>query len=890
MRTLLLHIALLYFVLLPLTTAANGPFGKVKGSVKGIDGALAGATISADSRTILSDKNGEFIFLLRPGMHSLIVSHAGYNRFVKEIKIEAQEIIIIEVVMVAVGPLEEFIVLGSRALIQRSSLTTPVPVDAFSSKLLMQTGQPGLTQMLNFSAPSLNASRELVNEPITLRGLNPDQTLILLNGFRYHNTSFLFPGPIRGILGRGTVSNDINSIPFSAIEKIEILRDGASAEYGSDAIAGVMDIRLKKSFGKTSVQFHAGQYYEGDGENISLGINRGFALNKKGMTAGFVNFSTDLRYRDHTYRGGEYKGTVYFNDLLKDDSIIRARNFDRMKVSHAGNAKLKSLALSMNGGYYINDNTEIFLTTVISKRKNYYINPYVFPKMVTLVNPDLYPDGFKSITRQHTGDISAIAGLRSETRKNWHWEFALSYGENDIDYFTDNTNNASQYFTLGKNAPTSFYTGTTIYRQLTNNLNFTKAISKKPGAFSLSNFAFGTEWRLENYEIKEGEEAAWQTYDTRKSGGAQLALFFQPSDAVKRNRNAIGVYADIEMEIKDHWLLNVAGRFEHYSDYGSNPAIKLATRYKFSDRFSLRGSVSNGFRAPSLQQRYFNATVTAPSIGGIYTSGFFRNDSEVAIAFGVSPLDAEKSINISGGFTSKLFDRIYVTVDAYWIQIKNRIVLSGIFDRSNPEVNSLFTANNLEVQRAQFFANAINTRTSGVDVVVNSSWNIKKAKLIVTLAANFTRTNLFGEIKMAENLSTNSLNTNSLFNITEEARMEKGQPADKIILSLTYRKGKTALTVRNTHFGKTATASTVTNPVDTLYEFFSSKILTDVNMNFNLKEWLTLCAGVNNIFNVYPDRFKNSRNTEDGRLIYSLEASPFGFNGGYYYVSMSFNF
>jgi iron complex outermembrane recepter protein len=340
----------------------------------------------------------------------------------------------------------------------------------------------------------------------------------------------------------------------------------------------------------------------------------------------------------------------------------------------------------------------------------------------------------------------------------------------------------------------------------------------------------------------------------------------------------------------------MAARYEYYSDFGGNLAGKLATRYKISDKLSIRGSISNGFRAPSLQQRYNSSVVLGYSfVGGIpvpTTRGTFPNDHPVVTALGVPSLTAEKTINLSVGLTSAFFKNISITIDAYEVQIKNRIVYSSTFERDPnsaldtildkyPEFN--------QIDRVQFFSNAINTRTSGVDLVANGKWNINKSKLGIMLAGNFTKTRLFGKIK-----GTVKLPADSLFNIEEITKLEKGQPGSKIILSLTWEKGKTKFILTNTRFGKTETTTLYTQTNPTIKKFipekFSPKVLTDLNINYSLKPWMTITAGANNLFNVYPDPIKQYENTTQGIYIYSPEASPFGFNGGYYYVSMSFNF
>ncbi len=351
-----------------------------------------------------------------------------------------------------------------------------------------------------------------------------------------------------------------------------------------------------------------------------------------------------------------------------------------------------------------------------------------------------------------------------------------------------------------------------------------------------------------------------------------------------------GLYVDLETDINDHFLINVAGRYENYNDFGSNLAGKLAMRYKFSSAFSIRGSLSNGYHAPALQQIYFSSSGNAwRNVGGVSTQvrlGTFRNNSDVAKAFGVKPLQPEKAVNLGAGFTSTLSSHINITVDGYWIQIKNRIVLSGRFDKTNPDVKRILE-NYSDVDQVQFMTNAVNTKTRGIDIIVNGNWRINKANLSVILAANFSQTNIFGLIQSTDKLPADSVNTNTLFNREERIKIEKSQPGSKIILSGNYAIGKMGFLIRSTRFGKTSYA--FASEDKSRDEAFSAKILTDFSINYSPKTWLTITAGANNIFNVYPDRLKNYLNTTEGILIYSNESSPFGFNGGYYSVNMNFS-
>ena len=903
---LLLKIARhLYFIFFAFcSTACFAQDGFIKGIVKDGEAVLQSATISIANKTILTNSNGEFSISLKPGAYIILITHVSYKRIEQSFTLNAGETKSFKFNMVREEQMDEVRVLGSRSFIQRSNLNTAVPVDLILSNQLKQTGQLSLMQMMSFVAPSFNTSRQNLFEPATLRGLGPDHLLILLSGTRYHNSAYVNNDAIRGTLGVGAVANDLSSIPYSAIEKIEILRDGASAQFGSDAIAGVMNIILKETTGKTSMNLQLGQQYKGDGESIVFGINRGIKLNKKSLPAGrqgVMNFSGDFRYRMPTHRGGEYLGTVYYNipanasarvrDSITalDNSKIAERGFSRKTpVSNDGNIKLSGFGILMNGTYPVNGKVELFWTGSINYR--YVVNrgAYRFPKTISQVNTDLYPDGFKIKPVINSRDISAIAGVKGKTNNAWNWEWSSTYGENSNTQIVRNTNNASQYF-LGANAPTEFYNGTPAFRQQINYISFAKDIKEQIGTVKTFNIGFGAEYRFENYHTSAGEEASWKDYDSSgiRIGGGAGWEGINPKDVVNEKRQVAGLYVDLETDINENFLIDVAGRYENYGDFGSNLAGKMAMRYKFSSGVSLRGSLSNGYHAPALQQIYLTETGSRWRSGLPVTTGIFPNNSVITKAFGVRPLQPEKAINASAGFTSTISPHLNITVDGYWIQIKNRIVLSGIFDKTNPDVNAILI-NRPDIDQVRFITNAINTRTRGIDIVMNGNWKINKANLGLILAANFTRTILFGPIQTTDKLAANSSNENILFNREERERIEHSQPASKIILSANYKKGKAGVLIRSTRFGET---SIVQNSANTSQdEFFSAKIFTDINFNYSPKTWLTITAGINNMFDVYPDPVKNSINQNQGILIYSNQATPYGYNGGYYFLNMAFSF
>jgi iron complex outermembrane recepter protein len=891
------------FVLVVILLVTNTSFSQtvnIKGKVRYGHETLPSATVTLADKTILTDDTGEFSFYILPGTYTITVTHAGYQKNEQVIKTETTNTIILDLDMIPVDQLRELMI-GSRSKTQRSNLNSPVPIDVFSGNQLAETGQITITQMLNFVAPSFNASREVLNEPATLRNLDPQHLLILVNGIRYHPMLWLFSGGLKGQLGKGSVGNDLNSIPFPAIEKIEVLRDGAAAQYGSDAIAGVINIRLKKEAG-TSFQSQLGQFYKGDGEKIIAGLYHGITLRNKrlpGSNPGFMSFSAYYRNQAETFRGGSYEGLIYLNypdgaseaDRARikeqDDLLVKSRGFNRKAVAdNAGNTAFDSKGFVINFGSPVNDRIELFMTTMVNSRKLNRGTFFRLPRDSSRINYLLYPDGVQPRGRSNTIDVSAIAGIKGKTKKEWYWDITSSYGINFVRGFSTKNYNVTQTFILGENAPTSFYTGTDNFKQLTNDINFSKQVLPKGDQFKTLNLGWGAEWRFENYQTKLGEEVSWKNYDTANYPQVSEP---GPGNVLNKGRHVFGAYAELESELENNLLINIAGRYEYYSDFGGNLAAKFAMRYKLSRKVSLRASVNNGFRAPSLQQRYLTSVSEGLNTRReTIVGGTFPNTHEVVRALNVPLLTAEKTTNISGGFTSTFLRNIRLTVDAYWIQIKDRIVISGNFVRrqGNALDNILTLYPELKsVNQVSFFSNAINTNTKGIDIILDGSWNSKKESLGISLAANFNATRLYGPIKTSDKLSTIAGSSTTLFNSEDSIRIEKGQPGSKIILSASFKTGKTKLLIRNTRFGKT-----MIGPLGLPQEIFSSKILTDISLSYSLKTWPTFTIGANNISNIYPDRLKHYENRFQGGWVYSPEASPYGFNGGYYFIGISFNF
>jgi len=665
----------------------------------------------------------------------------------------------------------------------------------------------------------------------------------------------------------------------------------------------VFDLQLKQSVGKTFINLYSGQYYKGDGETISLGINHGIALNKKG----FLNVSAVLDYRGDAWRSeGYYTGTVYYNIprsatshqkdsiLFLDNKKIQEKAFDRKRHWQNGPPQLKNGGFLINAGYPVSRTTRIFGTISFNQRETTVdANNYSYPKDTLQVLTELYPNGFRANDNQNTKDVATIAGMEGNTRNGWNWSISATYGGNWWDINLHNSNNTTQY-QLGKNAQTDFYIGTTAFQQNTNNIDLTRDFSKQIPGMKLFALSTGVEFRLENYSIKAGEEASYQNYAQafRQGGGSQVVPGISPENAVNKNRYVCAGYINLEVEQNEKLLYNISGRYEYYNDFGDNLAGKLALRYKFSELFTLRGSISNGFRAPGLPQRYYSSVVqkAIPGTGSsAYKQYTFRNDSKIAYDFGIPSLTAEKSLHLSTGITSKLSKHIKLIADAYWIKIRDRIVLSGVFNRDNNSVvDQILNANGYnDIYSVIFFVNAINTSTKGLDLALWGKWKIKKSLLAVSVAANFNQTRLYGDIKKAGKLPDDSINANQLFNREERGKIERAQPRSKIIFLTKYHFNKWEFTMSNIRYGKVAhIRGTINQGLD---EFFSSKIVTDISVSCGFKKWLTITAGARNIFNVYPDPLKNQLNTMQGRIVYDNSVPQFDNSGGYYFLNMGFN-
>jgi iron complex outermembrane recepter protein len=932
---------------------AQAQTGTVKGVVKDMNGnPLNGASVSVEgqSRGATTDATGSYTIKLPPGNYTLLITYVGQTPQKTTVTVLAGAVTEANTSMAQLADLGTIQVVGSRSRLPRTVISTPVPVDIISTKEVKNFAQADVTQMLTYVAPSFQSARQTISDgtdhidPAGLRGLGPDQTLVLLNGKRRHNTALV---NINGTVGRGSVGTDLNAIPMAAIDRIEVLRDGAAAQYGSDAIAGVINVVLKRNYKGINFSAMAGENvttmpYAGgikinDGRNTQLDFSAGTA-----GKLGFINVSGQWLVRERSNRSGNdniplvYLGnagafpatqagvnvTDYRRFLMDEDrKIVQARGYNRRNI-YAGNSASNNFGVFVNAGIPFSSNTEAYFSAGSSRRTGFATgfsrNPNsVAQQPVTAAGTRVYQDGFLPEIHTAINDVSFIAGIKAKLR-NWELDISNTYGKNSIGFNIQNTGNASL---AGNNFPqTEFDAGKLSFSQNTLNVDANRRFDLT--ANSNINVAFGGEWRGEQFMIEAGEANSYVnggriatvpdlpsytgTLGTSSTSGtsvvpasgSQVFPGFQPSDVIKATRNIFAGYADMEYTT-GKLLLGLAGRYESYNETNvtyNGTGLKFTARYEVAKDIAVRGAVTTGFRAPSMHQRYFQNTSTQ-FVNGLPSNALTANNenSIVRNAFGIDELKPEKSTSFTLGFVAKFGNGFTATVDGYLINIKDRIVLSTQFTRSNPLVNTILNANSVDpgINALQFWTNAVDTRTKGLDVVVTKNYKLGKGGGRITLAGNFNQNEVVGSIKTnsviddpANNPSLSDPTRNpandlrvALFDRVQRSRIEVAQPKSKINLTVNYTINKFDFMVRAVRFGETVLLSNI-DPASVnasgVYwndvalqadQTFKAKITTDLVVSFRACEGIVFSAGANNLFDVYPDRlFVDPRN--DPQAVY----------------------
>jgi len=861
---------------------------KITGNVTDNKGApLEGVTVKLTSNKtgVATDKNGSFTINAKIG-ESIEFSFVGF---------ETKKIAATNNIKISLNPttadLQDVILVGSRGA-GRVKTESPVPVDVIKlSDVGVNTARMDLTSTLNYVAPSFNYNKQSGADGAdhidigTLRGLGPDQTLVLINGKRRHSTAFV---GLFGTRGRGNSGVDLNGFPESSVDRIEILRDGASAQYGSDAIAGVMNIVLKKNTNEWNVTTGLAGYYDKkyntyavknehnyltnapfDGLTQNLSINRGFDLGKQG---GFINISYDYNNQGKTFRqapAADGLPTNTWRQGFGDGSMASHGVMFNMELPIDANTKFYSF-----GGYNTKSSDAYAYT------RNWSAKPTRFP--VTTAGKLIYVPGimfasgsgdtsYNPHIQTNINDFSYVAGFSGKTAGGWYWDLSNSLGQNTFHYYGDGTFNASN---IGNVSQTHFDDGGFSFLQNTANLDLSKQFGKvNEGGVKVS---YGGELRYENYKIFEGELASYNAYANtaglQQAPGSQGFPGFSPLDKVNANRTVTGAYGDLEYTPSNNLLLTAAIRLENYSDFGSVATYKASFRYKVTDNFNFRGSFSTGYRAPSLQQKYFSNTLTSFSQGQLVQSRIANNNDPLTKLAGIPSLKQETSTNSSLGFSWKPAKGLTFTVDGYSIQMKDRVVLSGLFSASDASLPTALTSklNALGVSTAQFFANAVNTTNTGIDVVADYQKKISnKKRYKILFVANFQGITI-DAVHVPAALNTNDYNANTFFSDREKYFLKASAPKSKFSTSFDFTTNKVTLGARVTYFGDLALTGFGVNgdginpqvPTDAdatgntlVPEIFNykGKFTTDLYMNVQLAKKTSIIFGADNIFNVHPD-------------------------------------
>lgn len=883
----------------------------VTGTVTDENGkALIGAivTVKSSKAKTITNESGLFTVSAEKG-DMIVVNYVGYET--GSHRYDGSGSLSIRLVT-AEKNLDEVVVLGSRG-IPRTKLESTVPVDVFDMKTLVsEIPQTDLTGILNYIAPSFNSTTQTVADgtdhidPATVRGLGADQTLVLINGKRRYTSALV---NLNGTMGRGSVGTDLNAIPAGSIDKIELLRDGAAAQYGSDAIAGVLNIQLNNSVnkGKASLSYgsnittyqaythaNAGNFVSGidpvyvkrnvtDGQKLQATINYGWQLGKQ--KGSFINFTGNFEKREPTIRSGERAGNIdnrksgdaASNFLL--DSLGVTRDFFQMRV---GQSRTQNVQGVINGALKLKNESEFYFFSIVSQRIGNSTGFYRMPFQSSNI-PAIYPKGFLPEIGSNITDLSLAAGLKGKWGE-WNYDLSNAFGQNAFKYTVQNSLNVSAWYNNNLRQ-TSFDAGVLQFQQNTTNFD----LSKNYHNALKTNLAFGAEFRYENYQQKAGEEASWANYMRRTggnvdivngtptavkladgstgipAGGSQVFPGFRPDNSINKSRTSYALYGDVELEPVKGVLVDGALRYENYNDFGGNLSGKLAARVKVDQHMSIRGALSTGFRAPSLQQKYLTKTSTVFQGGIAYDDATLPNDSRAAQLLGIPNLRPEISQSVSLGVTMK-YGKFTFTVDGFSTKVTDRIILTDAFTGKNggtsqeQQIYDILLANN--ASRGVFMANAIDLRTSGIDAITTYSVRLpENQSLKFELAATFSKREILGDAKSSAVLKGRE---HIYMSPVNRATLIEGNPQVKGNLTLSYKKDKLFVMMRNTYFGKVIhlEGASVASALGSQWFYkqeIGAKVVTDISVGYNVNKTVRVSAGANNLFDGYSDLLSASK-------------------------------
>lgn len=941
---------------------------------------LVGISLSGTTIGTFTNAEGQYQLSLPAGEHKLVASLVGYRPQAMALTVSAGERKTVDLDLERGVQLDAVFVTGTRAA-DRTALESPVPVDIIGVEALTTTApQVQLNALLHTVAPSFSSNTQRISDgtdhidPASLRGLGPDQVLVLINGKRRHTSSLV---NINGTGGRGSVGTDLNALPASAFADIEVLRDGAAAQYGSDAIAGILNLQLREDVNRLGVLLSTGAQvtdrigkFNGrtkpaDGEVVNLALNYGLPLGDRG---GLLHATGEVNFRGKTQRMEAFEGQIFngfnaieriaaadgrdvdaltlsdvqayaqgvtwFADSTQDaiaaladaDGLVEVLGFDATEQELAargteradynllyGQSEVTEGKVFVHGRLPVGKpeaEAELYAFGGSSYRRGCSGCFYRLPHQSRTVT-SIYPDGHLPRINSNIIDRSLALGMRGKVGE-WDGDFSVVQGSNEFGFDISETANA----TLGTPSPTRFDAGSHRFLQTTANMDLSRQFEWD--RIDALNVAFGTEFRYENYTVSAGTPESYGNYDVNgdpvlsgtpdsllsrdllgrlRPAGAQCFAGYLPKNAVDARRTNAAAYLDLEADIRPEWLITGALRLEQYSDFGSTLNYKLATRYSLGDHIAIRGAHSTGFRAPSLQQKYANRTSTIfQYIDGVNVGrevGVFTNESRAAQLLGIPELKQETSTSYSAGLTAK-FPRagLRFTLDAFRIDVDDRVILTGYFTPGDDaELQAIFDQAGANV--ASFFANAISTRTQGIEFAASHAADFNaNCRLKSDLAASFNRTrwNQDKGITASALLEEKGL-VDTYFDQGSRILLERSMPGTQVSLGHTLEWRDWTVYLRNVYYGATIEVNDADifdddlnvrpdSPIDPVHD---PRILTDLTIGRQLGEGVQLTLGANNLLDVYPERADDAL-TSDGRFIYARYSPQFGIGGRFLFV------
>lgn len=815
--------------------------GKVKDAKDGA--ALPGVSVVVKNAKIgtATSGTGDFTLKVPISATALIFSSVGY--VTKEVAIPASGVFAVSLEP-STNQLEEVVVSTGSRNSQRTITDSPLPINIFSTAELKTTGQTTFDKALQYRVPSFNTVNTPVNDastlldPYEIRNLGPSRTLILINGKRKNLSSLLY---VQFSPGRGETGVDLSAIPTDAIKRVEILSDGASAQYGSDAIAGVMNVILKDKYEYSSLNVTSGITGKGDGENYGLSFNGGSNFGK----SGFINYTIGFNQSENAVRSGVIdvptEIATFGGDATTDAQIVSYLKRFPTGNNTNGTGKTSAAKFLINAGIPIGETGQLYANGAIVSKKVIsnanYRTPYWRSDFGLLHPAGTEYIGYEPTFEGDLLDYNATIGIKDE-KNGWKQDISFTTGANQQLYSVDNTVNAS----LGASSPTSFKPGGYNFSHIVGNMDFSKAVSES------FNVAFGSEFRSETFQIIAGDTASYFKEGSNSFPG------IRSENAKTNSRFNFGAYLDLSYDISKNWLVNGTVRAENYSDFGGAFVWKASTRYKIADdKIVIRASASTGFRAPTLHQIYAQSTQAAFVDGTIQLSGLFNNKSVQAKALGIPSLKAEKSDNFTVGLGLKPSNNLSITLDYYTINISDRIVYSSSI-RSRSATSTLGQIlSKAGVRTIQFFINGIKTNTQGLDFVANyKNVYLGKAKMQFNLAGNYTLNNeIIGSPNDPAAIKSDGA---SILNTQIKSLLTESRPKYKVILGADYMLGKFNANLNATLFGKTAFQDLDNGgaAMENIKQEFKPAVVTDFNVGYQFTDKLSASFTVNNLFNVLP--------------------------------------